>query len=222
MSNGIRPLVALAMVAACVATASPIFAADDAAAAQDEVMEAKKTFERFASDPDFTWFRKNRNKALGYLIVPKIVKAAFIVGGSGGRAVLVAKSDKGWSAPAFYTLATGSAGLQVGISNMEGVMLIMKKKGLDSLMAQSMKFGADASVAIGPVGSGVAGDADFVVFMRAKGAYAGGNVNGSLVTPSADFNKAHYGKDVTPIDIVVRGDVTKSKEDEALIAAVSK
>jgi lipid-binding SYLF domain-containing protein len=221
MASRIRSLVALALAVAAVAATAPVFAADRPAD-QEEVVQAQKTFTRFVHDPDFTWFRKHRHEALGFLIVPKVVKAAFILGGSGGRAVLVAKNDKGWSAPAFYTIATGSAGLQIGISNSEGVMLIMKKKGLDSLMAQSMKFGADASIAIGPVGSGVAGDADFVVFMRAKGAYAGGNVNGSVVTPSAEFNKAHYGKDVTPIDIVVRGDVQKSKEDEALIAAVSK
>ena len=221
MTRRTRPILALTLAALCLALTASVFAADRTDD-QEEVVQAQKTFDRFVHDPDFGWFRKNRHKALGFLIVPKVVKAAFILGGSGGRAVLVARGDKGWSAPAFYTIATGSAGLQVGISNMEGVMLIMTKKGLDSLMAQSMKFGADASIAVGPVGSGVGGDADFVVFMRAKGAYAGGNVNGSVVTPSAEFNKAHYGKDVSPIDIVVKGDVTRSKEDEALIAAVSK
>ncbi len=216
-----RSFIAAALAVVCATSTASVFAADRRED-QELVVQARQTYDRFVQDPDFSWIRKNRQKALAYVIVPKVVKAAFIIGGSGGHAVLVVKGDKGWMGPAFYNIGTGSAGLQVGISNMEGIMFCMTKKGLDSLMTSSMKFGADASVAIGPVGSGVAGDADFVVFMRSKGAYAGGSVNGSVVSPSKDLNEAHYGPGTTAIDIVVRGTAPKVKEDAPLLAAVAK
>ncbi|HET9793827.1 MAG TPA: lipid-binding SYLF domain-containing protein [Thermoanaerobaculia bacterium] len=219
-SSRTRSVITLALIAVCLGMTASVFAADRPED-QQLVIQARQTFDRFVQDPDFTWIRKNRQKALGYVIVPKVVKAAFILGGSGGHAVLVVKGDKGWMGPAFYNLGTASAGLQVGISNMEGVMFIMTKKGLDSLMSSSMKFGADASIAVGPVGSGAAGDADFVVFMRAKGAYAGANINGTVISPNDGLNKEHYGKDVSPIDIVVKGSV-KNKADAPLLAAVAK
>lgn len=216
-----RSLMTLGLAALCLAATASVFAADKRED-QELVVQARQTYDRFVKDPDFPWIRKNRQKALAYVIVPKVVKAAFILGGSGGHAVLVVKGDKGWTGPAFYNIGTGSAGLQVGISNMEGIMFCMTKKGLDSLMTTSMKFGADASIAVGPVGSGVAGDADFVVFMRSKGAYAGGSINGSVVSPSDDLNKEHYGQAVSPIDIVVKGTAPKIKEDAPLLAAVAK
>jgi lipid-binding SYLF domain-containing protein len=221
MFNRTRFPIALALIAASLALTASVFAADKPED-QELVVKARQTYERFLQDPDFPWIKKHRQEAFGYLIVPKVVKASFIIGGSGGRAVLVVKGDKGWVGPAFYNFGTASAGLQAGIQNMEGVMFIMKKKGLDSLMAKSMKIGADASFAIGPVGSGVAGDADFVVFMRSKGLAAGGSVNGSVVDPSDALNKAHYGQDVSPIDIVVKGTVKPTKEDAPLLAAVAK
>ena len=221
MFNRIKSPIALALVAVCLAMTASVFAADKPED-QQLVVKARQTFERFLQDPDFPWIKKHRHEAFGYLIVPKAVKASFILGGSGGRAVLVVKGEKGWLGPAFYTLGTASAGLQAGIQNMEAVMFIMNKKGLDSLMAKSMKFGVDASIAIGPVGSGAAGDADFVVFMRSKGLAAGGSVNGSVVDPAETLNKAHYGQDVSPIDIVVKGTVKPMKDDAPLLAAVAK
>jgi lipid-binding SYLF domain-containing protein len=221
MSFRTRSFISLALAAVCLAATASIFAADRPDD-QELVVQAQKTYERFLADPDFPWIKKHRQEAFGYVIVPKVVKASFIIGGSGGHAVLVVKGEKGWVGPAFYNFGTASAGLQVGIQNMEGVMFIMKKKGLDSLMAKSLKFGVDASIAIGPVGSGVAGDADFVVFMRSKGLAAGGSVNGSVVDPAETLNHAHYGKEVTPIDIVITGAVKPMKTDAPLLAAVAK
>jgi lipid-binding SYLF domain-containing protein len=68
----------------------------------------------------------------------------------------------------------------------------------------------------------VAGDADFVVFMRSKGLAAGGSVNGSVVDPAEKLNNAHYGKEVTPIDIVVTGSVKPMKTDAPLLSSVAK
>ena len=67
-------------------------------------------------DPEMKWLQQNIGRAKAVLIAPEIVKAGFIIGGSGGRAVLVAKEGGKWVGPAFYTLATASVGFQAGVA----------------------------------------------------------------------------------------------------------
>jgi lipid-binding SYLF domain-containing protein len=199
------------------------------AAAQKEQQElvdrAQATLNDFLRDPEMSWFQKNLGRAKGVLIAPEIVKAGFIVGGSGGRAVLLAR-DAGsgqWRGPVFYTMATGSIGFQAGIAASENVTLVMTEKGLNTLLAPSVKLGADASVAAGPVGAGAASDVktDFISFARSKGLYGGLNLDGTVVTANNDWNNAYYGKKVLAPDIVIRGTATNPKAGD-LLTTVSK
>jgi SH3 domain-containing YSC84-like protein 1 len=208
----------LAGVFVALAIASPLLAQSDQ---QKEVDEALKTWNNFQADPNLTWFREHESEAVGFLIAAKVVKAGFIIGGSGGRAVLIAKGDKGWAGPAFYTMGTASAGFQAGVDVSEIVTLVMNKKALDSLMSGSVKAGADMSVAAGPVGTGAGTkpNSDFLVYSRAKGLFGGVNVNGTSITPSEDWNKAYYGKLVSPIEIILRKAVHNPGGD-ALVKAV--
>ncbi len=157
------------------------------------------------------------------LIAPEIVKAGFIFGGSGGRAVLVAREGGKWRGPAFYTMATGTVGFQAGVSVSEGITLVMSEKALNSMMAANFKMGGDASVAAGPVGAGAKSDvaADMIAFTRSKGIYGGLNLDGTLVNLSDDWNKAYFGKPVLPPDILIRGTVT-NKGASKLLANVAK
>ena len=172
-----------------------------------------------------TWFQQNVGRAKAVLIAPEIVKAGFIFGGSGGRAVLVAKDPKSgkWVGPAFYTLATASVGFQAGIAVSEAVTLVMTDKGMNSLLASSFKMGGDASVAAGPVGAGAKSDvvADLVTFSRSKGVYGGLNLDGTVVTTSDEWNSAYYGKKVLAPDILVRMNV-QAKGAEKLVFDVAK
>ena len=79
------------------------------------VADAQRAFNDFLRDPDQTWVHDNLDRAKAVLIAPELVKAGFIFGGSGGRAVLVAKEGTTWAGPAFYDLATASVGFQAGI-----------------------------------------------------------------------------------------------------------
>ncbi len=209
-----------ALAAAIAAIAAPAYAQSEQ---QKLVDECLTTWNNFQSDPNLTWFREHDSEAVGFLIAAKVVKAGFIFGGSGGRAVLVAKGDKGWAGPAFYTMGTASAGFQAGVDVSEVVTLVMNKKALESLMSGSVKAGADASVAAGPVGvgAGTKPNADFLVFTRAKGLYGGVNVNGTVIKPTEDWNKAYYGKLVSPIDVILRGE-PKNKGAAELVAAIEK
>jgi lipid-binding SYLF domain-containing protein len=201
-------------------TAAPAYAETDQ---QKLVDSADKTLANFMRDPEMTWLQQNIGRAKAVLIAPEIVKAGFIFGGSGGRAVLVANEGGKWRGPSFYTMATGSVGFQAGVSVSEMVTLVMTEKGLNSLMAASFKLGGDASVAAGPVGAGAKSDivADLVAFTRAKGIYGGLNLDGTLVNLSDDWNKAYFGKPVLPPDILIRGTAT-NKGANKLLANVSK
>ena len=185
------------------------------------VADAQTTLSNFIRDPDQTWIQQNLDRAKAVLIAPQIVKAGFIFGGSGGRAVLLAKDGRTWVGPAFYDLATASVGFQAGVEVSEVVIVVMTDKGLNSLLSSSFKIGGDASVAAGPVGAGAKStvNADLISFSRAKGVYGGLNLDGTVITINNDWNRAYYHKDVLPPDVLVRGSVKSSKAN-ALVGAV--
>jgi len=223
----LRQLIRFGGVALAAATLS--FAVVPLAQAQSEqqqlVDKAETTLSNFLRDPEMTWLQRNLSRAKGVLIAPEVVKAGFIIGGSGGRAVLLGRDPATgkWRGPLFYALATASVGFQAGIAASENVTLVMTDRGFNTLLATSVKLGGDASVAAGPVGAGAAGDVttDFVSFARSKGVYGGLNLDGTVITASDEWNRAYYGKSVLAPDVFVRGTVTTAKADN-LLGAISK
>ena len=214
----IRSTVAIALTAVAVVAFQP--AAQAQAEQQKLVGEAETTFSNFVRDPDMKWFQQNVGRAKAVLIAPQVVKAGFIFGGSGGRAVLIARDPKSgkWVGPAFYALATASVGFQAGIAVSEAITLVMTDKGMNSLLSPSFKMGGDASVAAGPVGAGASSNvvADLISFSRSKGVYGGLNLDGTVVNTSDDWNEAFYGKKVQSTDILVRMSVHNKGADKLL------
>ena len=202
-----------------------LFVGAGGALAQSEqqvlVDKADKTLSNFLRDPDMTWLQQNIHRAKAVMIAPEIAKAGFIFGGSGGRAVVIARDAKSgkWVGPAFYALATASVGFQAGISVSENVTLVMTDKGFNSLLASTFKVGGDASVAAGPVGAGAKSDvvADLISFSRAKGLYGGLNLDGTVVHNSNDWNELYYQKKpILAPDILVRMNVRAKGADKLL------
>jgi lipid-binding SYLF domain-containing protein len=193
---------------------------------QNLVNSADTTLSNFLRDPDMTWLQQNLGRAKAVMIAPQVAKAGFIFGGSGGRAVVLARDAKTgkWVGPAFYTMATASVGFQAGISVSEAVTLVMTDKGFNSLLATSVKLGGDASVAAGPVGAGAKSDvvADFITFSRAKGIYGGLNLDGTVISSSNDWNELYFQKKpLLPPDILVRMSV-HSKGAGKLIGDITR
>lgn len=204
--------IAVAIVMAqLIAFRAPVLASE-AAEAGEIVDKAGTTFKHFMADKDFTWFHENVKKAKGLLIFPRVLKAGFFWGGSGGNGVLVVR-DEGtgeWSQPVFYTIGSVSYGLQIGAQEAEVVMLAMSRKAIDSLYASSFKFGGDIAVAAGPRGVGAKKvlTSDFISFAKARGLYAGLNFEGSGIQVRDDLNKAYYDRDVRPLDVIVKKEVS--------------
>ncbi|HHB11923.1 MAG TPA: hypothetical protein ENK62_01830 [Chromatiales bacterium] len=187
------------------------------------VDNARTTFVTVATHPDMTWLRANLHRAKGVMIFPQVLKGGFIVGGSGGSGVLVARDPKqGWSSPAFYTIGTASVGLQIGAQAAQVVMLVMTQKGIDALLTTKVNLGAGVSVAAGPVGVGAkAATADLVQYSLTKGAFGGVSLDGAVIKVREDYNAAYYGKPVSPVDILIKRTV-RNPQATPLIRAIEK
>jgi lipid-binding SYLF domain-containing protein len=203
--------------------------AGQAANAQRLVDRARLTLNAFVADeqmgPALTALLQ---RAQAVLIYPSVLRGAFIVGGSGGSGTLLARdaTTKTWAGPAFYTIGQASFGLQAGGDASEVVMVALTERGLTTLLTTSVTLGANASVAAGPVGAGAAAataglSADLITYSRARGVYAGVSLEGAVVATRGALNRAFFGKDVSPTDILVRRTV-KNKKAAGLLSAITK
>ncbi len=204
-------MAALLSLVLFVAATLPSWAAD-ADEAQAVVDKARITFSAFARDENYVYLNDNLKNVKGLLIFPQVLKAGFILGGSGGTGVLVARDPKtgNWSEPAFYTVGAVSFGLQIGGEAAEVIMMIMSQRAVDSLLTTSVKLGGDTSIALGPVGAGAKGavTAEIISFAKSKGIYAGLNLEGSVVKVRNGLNKDYYGRETSPAEIIIRKEVS--------------
>lgn len=192
------------------------------------VERSTTTLENFVTDSNMTWFRDHIKEAKGVFIIPRMWKGAFFFGGEGGTGVFLIKNDANgeWSEPAFYTMGTASVGFQFGVQASEIVMLAMSRRGVESMLSNTFKLGADVSVAAGPVGAGVEGataalSADMVTFARAKGLFGGISLEGAVIAVRDEENRHYYGKDARPTDILLMGKVS-NPQSAGLRAALAR
>lgn len=176
------------------------------------VERARVTVERMTSDPNFSWLRNYLQYARGVLIVPQFLRGGFIIGGSGGSGVFLAREPQTgkWSEPVFYTMGGGSIGLQIGASAAEVILMVRTERGVEAFYTSTFKLGADASAAVGPVGMGMEGStphnlsADILSFAKTKGLFAGISLEGAVLKVRDDWNQEYYGRAVGPMDIIIR------------------
>jgi len=153
--------------------------------------------------PDDLW-----SKAQCVIVIPSIKKGAFVVGGEYGKGVMSCRSARDWSAPVFMQIAKGSWGLQIGGEQIDLVMLVMNRRGLDKLLQDKVSLGGDASIAAGPVGraGSAATDAqlhaEMLSYSRTQGVFAGIDLSGGVLRPDKDANTNTYGPDVDPKSVV--------------------
>ena len=180
--------------------------ADYYADPQSLVNQATVVYRGFLADPDMQWFRNNVSRARGVFIVPQLLRGGFIVGGSGGRGVLLALDPASgkWSSPAFYSMGSISVGLQIGADASEIILLVMTDRGLNAMLSTDFKLGADVAVAAGPVGvSAKAQTADILAFGRSQGLYGGVSLEGAVINPLDSWNSQYYNTPVQIFDILI-------------------
>jgi lipid-binding SYLF domain-containing protein len=172
------------------------------------------------------------DKAECVIVLPSVVKAAFIVGGSYGRGVMTCRSGEKftgkWGAPTMIALEGGSFGLQIGGQATDFVLLVMNPRGAEGILTSKVKLGADASAAAGPKGREVSAATDATMraeilsYSRARGVFAGVSLEGSTLRPDGDANKNLYGKEIPAKDIVLKGAVPAPPCAKQLLATLDK
>jgi len=155
-------------------------------------------------------------RAEAIVVIPSLVKGGFIIGAQHGRGIMSVRDRETnrWSAPGFIALTGGSIGWQIGVQAVDLVLLVMNRDGVTDLLDNEFKFGANASVAAGPVGrQGEAStdaslNAQILAYSRAKGLFAGLSLEGASLRMDKDANKDFYGTTISTEDMV-RG-ITKT------------
>jgi lipid-binding SYLF domain-containing protein len=152
-------------------------------------------------------------KAVGVAVFPSLLKGGFVVGGQHGRGILSARAAKTglWSPPAFLTITGGSIGAQVGGQAIDLILVINNRRGLEQLVRNQFKIGADASVAAGPVGRDASASTDLQMraqilsYSRTRGLFAGITLNGTTIKQDRDANERFYGTAYRTGQIVFEG-----------------
>lgn len=191
-----KKLIALTAIL-CLAT---FVLAADKSEVQDRLDKSSKVLQEILAAPDKGIPEEVLAKTKCISVVPHMIKGGLGIGGQHGRGVSTCKTAQGWSAPAFFAISGGSFGLQIGAEGVDLVMLIMNDKGMQALLSNKVELGGDMSAAAGPVGRHAQAGTDWklespiLTYSRAKGAFAGISLNGSVIRSDEDSTKAFYGR----------------------------
>jgi len=206
-----------------------LWAADkDQSDIDKRIQNSARVLDEIMGTPDKSIPDKIMRDAKCIAVIPSMVKIAVGFGGSHGKGVATCRTENGtWSAPAPITITGGSWGLQLGGQAVDLVMVVTNEQGMQHLLASKFKLGADASAAAGPVGRDAGADTDWkmkaevLTYSRARGVFAGIDLNGSAVTQDKDETRILYGKFV-PFTDILEGKVRAPSEADAFLTTVEK
>jgi len=140
---------------------------------------------------------------------------------------MVCRTDHGWSAPEVVRIEGGSIGFQIGAGETDVVMVVQNKDGQRKLMQDKFTFDASAGAMAGPVGRTTQAETDaqlhaeILAYSRSRGLFAGIDLGGATLRPDNDDNRAMYGRDVTPKEILM-GSVTPPPSARALYSELDR
>lgn len=202
--------------------------ADDHSDIDKRLDASAKVLTEIMGTPDKAIPDKVMRDAKCIAVIPSMVKIAVGFGGSHGKGVATCRTESGaWSAPAPITLTGGSWGLQLGGQAVDVVMVVTNEQGMQHLLASKFKLGADASAAAGPVGRDAGADTDWklkaevLTYSRARGIFAGIDLNGAALTQDKDETRLLYGKFV-PFSEILGGQVHAEQGSDEFLEAVRR
>jgi lipid-binding SYLF domain-containing protein len=222
-----------AVLSAMVMLAMPVIArsGDSAKDEEDRLENSGKVMHEILNVPDDIP-QDLLDKARCVVVMPSVLKAAFVVGGTYGRGAMVCRTGKDyrgpWGAPSMFAMEGGSFGFQIGVDATDFVFLVMDNRGADSLIHAKVKLGADATAAAGPKGREAEADTDvtmraeILTYSRARGVFAGVSLEGSTLRPDNDGNKHLYGEKVDAETIITERSVHAPEAATGLISTLQK
>jgi lipid-binding SYLF domain-containing protein len=224
-----KVFVSLLSVFFALSTVSPLLAADNEKET-DRVENAGRVISEILNVPE-NIPQGLLNKAECVIVLPSVLKAAFIVGGSYGRGVMTCRGGANfsgpWGAPTMMALEGGSIGFQIGGQATDFVLLVMNERGANAILTSKVKIGGDASAAAGPVGRTAAASTDvtlraeILTYSRSRGLFAGISLEGSTLRPDNDANERLYGKKIDAKEVVLHGAVPVPAAAKTLISTLN-
>ena len=215
------------LLALTVTLGSLSFAAAEETKVSERVQAAAEVLNDIQGAPDKGIPQEVLGSAECVAVVPSMLKGGFIVGAKYGRGLASCRTEKGWSAPAFFVVAGGSFGFQIGGQAVDLVMLIMNKDGMRHLLSSEFALGADASVAAGPVGRHAEGNTDWkmraevLTYSRARGLFAGVSLNGASIKQDKDSTREFYGR-MVPFKTALTGEIDPPAGSNAFLTALAQ
>jgi lipid-binding SYLF domain-containing protein/peptidoglycan hydrolase-like protein with peptidoglycan-binding domain len=172
--------------------------------AADRIMKSAEVLRDITTSPDNGIPNDLLERAEAIVVIPHVVKGAFVIGGRYGKGVASERLANGrWSPPAFMEIGGGSFGLQIGASATDLVLVFTDRKALDTLEnGKDLKLGVDAGIVAGPIGrSAEAGtnaklESAIYAYSRSKGLFAGVALDGAVLYTDNDMNRRVYGDSV--------------------------
>ncbi len=193
----------------------------------DRLDAARAVIDQVMATPDKGIPQSILASAKCLVVVPALVKGAFLVGAEYGKGVATCRTPHGWSAPVFVVLSGGSFGFQIGGQSTELVLVAMNQDGLQKLLSDKFKIGADAAASAGPVGRNAQAGTDwklnseFLTYSRSKGLFAGIDLNGAVLAQDKDDTRAEYGSDI-PFKTVLAGGQPAPENARPFLHTVAK
>jgi len=199
-------------------------------AGESQLQKATDVMNEIMSTPDKGIPHDLLDKAVCVGIVPSEIKFAFGFGGTYGRGVLVCRrgGNGRWDAPSMFTMGGASVGFQIGGKATDVVFLVMNPEGMKKLVQDSVKLGAELSVAAGPVGRSAEGatdaqlHAEILSYSRSRGLFGGASLDGAVYKQDEDDNQKVYGRRVTAKEILIDGTVRPTRAAQGLDGALTK
>jgi len=176
---------------------------------KEKVESSTEVIEKITTLPEEGISPALLRNAHGIAVIPGLIKAGFVLGGSYGKGILTVRDEHGrWSPPLFVKLAAGSLGWQIGAQSTDVVLVFKTAKSVDGIVKGTFTLGADAAVAAGPVGrrGKAATDAELkaeiLSYSRSRGLFAGISLEGSKLSIDHDANADFYGTALSPTEIM--------------------
>jgi len=224
-------ILAVVLIGLPLLSSAPLTRADNKEKDDDRLRNSGQVIKEILNIPD-NIPQSLLDKADCVVVLPSVLKAAFIVGGSYGRGAMTCRSGEDfqgpWGAPTMMALEGGSIGFQLGGQATDFVLLIMNQQGASSILSSKVKLGADASAAAGPVGreaeaaTDVTMRAEVLTYSRARGLFAGISLEGSTLRPDDDANERVYGRKLTSKEIALHGAVPVPAAARLLTATLNQ
>ena len=189
-------------------TASSAFAA--ATIPEQIISDAKAMLKEISEQEDSSGMEDTLRGSYAVAIVPSMVKAGLLIGGTYGEGFILKRENGKWYGPSFYNVGGASFGLQAGAQEVALLMAVINERGVDAFLSSRTKLGGDVSIAAGPVGrraeaaTDAQAKASIYSYSISKGLFAGFSLDGSVISISVKRNKEYWGESISASDALTK------------------